>query len=145
MGATSFGHAGQRLSALLDDELDDREALQVTRHLATCDECMDELEDLRAARSALRGLQAPPDPSVAFMLQTVVLGEPAAQEQHLVRRVVLAGSGVALLGVLVVAFVLGADQGTVVPPVDRFVVDHVGSVEGGPMVTPVGVQPSAQP
>jgi|GEM_PF-2804193 len=144
MGAIPFSHAGERLSALLDDELDDRGALQVTRHLAVCDECMDELEDLRAARSALRGLQAP-DPGVAFMLQTVVLGEPAPQEPHLVRRVALAGSGVALLGVLVVAFVLGAEQGTVVPPVDRFVVDHVFSVEGGPMVTPVGVQPSAQP
>ena len=144
MGATPFGHAGERLSALLDDELDDRAALQVTRHLASCDQCMDELEDLREARSALRGLHAP-EPDLAFMLQTVVLGEPAPEEPHLVRRLALAGSGVAVLGVLVMAFVLGADQGTVVPPVDRFVVDHVFSVEGGPMVTPVGVQPSAQP
>ncbi len=51
-----FGHEGDRLSAFLDDELGDRDAMVVTRHLARCDGCTDELEQLRSLRAALRGL-----------------------------------------------------------------------------------------
>ena len=40
-------HDDERLSAFLDDELGEREALAVTRHLRDCDECRDELEQLR--------------------------------------------------------------------------------------------------
>ncbi len=54
--------AGHRLSAFLDDELDDQDALAAARHLAGCTRCFAELEALRTTREAVRrlpSLQAP--------------------------------------------------------------------------------------
>lgn len=58
--------AGARLSALLDDELSDEVALEVTRHLSRCDACLAELEALRATREALRRLPALQAPVLAL-------------------------------------------------------------------------------
>lgn len=134
-------HEGERLSAFLDDELTDDQAIAVTRHLAACDACLEELEDLRAAREALRGLRAPEAP-LSFMVQTVVLPAGAAEPDPSWPRVVTAVGTVSTVLVLVVlALGGGAGSGTVVPPVERFVADHVGGVEGGPVLTPVRLDP----
>lgn len=134
----AFGHEGDRLSALLDDELEERDALAVTRHLERCGDCRDELEHLRSTRSALRSLP-PVAPPLAWMVETAVLG-PGESDQHPMRSVVgglLAGT----LAVLVLAFLLGGDvPGSVRPEVDQLVVDHVRSVEGGPVVVPVRLE-----
>ena len=126
--------ADARLSAFLDDELDDDTALRVTRHLRHCQRCLDDLEGLRATRDALRrlpGLQAP------------VLTAEARPDRPNVRRVsrtaVVTGAVsmvVVLLGGTVYA--LGGDQGTVEPPVDMFLVDHLARTGGGPVPPPVG-------
>lgn len=132
--AGSFGHDGDRLSAFLDDELGERAALEVTRHLQDCDDCRAELEELRSTRSALRSLP-PVAPSLSWMVETAVLVPTGDGSRPLP---VVAGvvAGLAVL-VLAGAFALGGDRGTVQPPVDRLVVDHVRSVDGGPVVTPV--------
>lgn len=136
--AGGFGHEGDRLSAFLDDELDERDALHVTRHLRRCPDCTDELEQLRATRAALRALP-PVAPSLSWMVETAVLGPGERPTGRLAA--VLAPIALAVLGaagiVLVGAFLLGASDGSVQPPVDRMVVDHVRSVEGSPVVTPV--------
>jgi len=51
-----------QLSAYLDGELPPHEMDDVRRHLTDCDECRQELEDLRATRDIVRRVQAPPLP-----------------------------------------------------------------------------------
>lgn len=132
---SSQHHEEERLSAFLDDELDDDTALGVTRHLAGCASCMEELEQLRAMRTALRGLPIVEPPPV--LLQGVA-GAAASYELALRRhRRTVAALMAAIALVVTAAFVAGDDPGTVSPPVDLFVVDHVTRVGGGPMVTPV--------
>lgn len=130
-------HEDERLSALLDDELGVDEALEVTRHVADCERCMRELELVREARSALRALppaQRPqelltrphPEPSVVGV-------SPLPWARRL-----LSAAAVSIGLVAATAFVLGSDErGTVAPPVDVFVADHLARVDGGLMLTPV--------
>lgn len=137
--AAAFGHEGDRLSAFLDDELDERDALAVTRHLERCPACCQELEQLRRTRAALRSLP-PVVPSLSWMVETAVLG-PAEQRRSRAGVVALS-IAVAAGAAVAVAFALGGGgTGSVQPPVDSLVVDHVRSVEGGPVVTPVRLEP----
>ena len=126
-------HDDERLSAFLDDEVDEREALAVTRHLRACDDCRDELEQLRRARSALRSLPSVEAP-LSFMVESVLLGPP---ERHRGHSVVGLGLAVAAGVLLVAAFALGGESGGVTPDVDGLVGDHMRSVGGTPVVAPV--------
>lgn len=129
-------HEDERLSAFLDDELAEDDALEVTRHLADCDRCLAELEDLRAARSLLRGLPNLDPPAAIF---SGAVADATLERMRWSRTVRVAS--VALAGTAIIsaaAFAVGGDDGgTVVPPVEMFVVDHVVRVGGGPMITPV--------
>lgn len=126
--------SGDRISAFLDDELDEPRAMAVTRHLADCDTCLAELEALRHTRDALRRWAAMPAP-------VVPLG--GIERPGLVRKVsrglrlVSAGlaAAVALAGL---AYVLGEDRGEVVPPADLFLVDHLARTGDGPLPAPYG-------
>jgi anti-sigma factor RsiW len=51
-------HLGDRLSALVDGELDGAELDRVHAHLAGCETCRAEAADLRALKQKLRGLTA---------------------------------------------------------------------------------------
>lgn len=133
----NFGHEGDRLSAFLDDELDERDALAVTRHLARCGECRDELEDLRSTRAALRSLPQV-EPSLAWMVETAVLGPGEARRSRWAPAV-LATVAVAL-AMVGTAFAFGDDAGDVRPAVEQLVVDHVRSVDAGPVVVPVRLE-----
>lgn len=136
-------HEDERLSAFLDDELSDDDALEVTRHLAGCDRCLAELEDLRHARALLRGLPNLDPPATIF---SDAVAHASLERLRWSRTVRLAS--VALLGTAVMsaaAFAAGGeDHGTVVPPVELFVVDHVVRVGGGPMITPVDLGASGR-
>lgn len=130
-------HEAARLSALLDDELSEAAALAVTRHVAGCADCHADLEGLRAARAAVRGLPnvAPP----VAMLSGVA--DEARRRRHRRRRI--AASAVLTLSVVtattLAAFVMGRDRGTVVPPVELYLVDHVARMGGGPVIVPVNL------
>lgn len=129
-------HARERLSAFLDDELEEQQALEVARHLARCDACLEELEEIRAARAALRRL---PDlhPPASLFTDAVARATCTHVRRQRGLRVALSALG-AWLALGTVAFVAGAEaRGTVTPPVDLFVVDHVTRFGGGPMITPV--------
>lgn len=67
------------VSAYLDRELDGGEMLSLRRHMEECSECRAELEELRLARHALRGL-CEVEPSAGFedRLRVAVMGRPAA-------------------------------------------------------------------
>ncbi len=130
-------HEHERLSALLDDELDVDEALEVTRHVADCERCLRELELIREARWALRALPPVQPPEE---LLTHLLGDPAAVEMSpaLRARRLLSAAAVSIGLVAATAFMLGSDErGTVAPPVDVFLADHLARVDGGLMLTPV--------
>lgn len=122
-----------RLSAFLDDELDDDTALRLARHLAACDGCLHELETLRATRDALRRLPA---------LQAPVLTRQVRPDREAVRRLsrtAMVGCAMALIVAVLggTAWVVGDDDGDVVPPVEMFLVDHVARTGGGPVPGPV--------
>lgn len=135
----AFRHESDRLSAFLDDELGDADAVEVAQHVGRCEQCHGELEDLRATRTALRALPTV-TPSLSWMVETVVLG-PQDRRSHTAAVLTLASAAVV---VLVAAFVLGGDQlGSVRPPVDDLVFDHVRSVGGGPVVVPVQLDADA--
>ena len=126
--------ADVRLSAFLDDELDEERALRVARHLHACQACLDALEELRFARDALRRL---PD------LQAPVLTAEARPERRNVRRVsrtAMLTSATSLVLALLggTVYALGGDEGEVEPEVDMFLVDHVARTGGGPVPPPVG-------
>lgn len=137
-GPRSTRHEDERLSAYLDDELSDDEALVVTRHLARCDSCVAELDGIRRARAALRrlpNLEPPPALFLDAAFTATVTG--GVSGWPLGARVVVAGL-LAALGIGATAFLAGGEpDGTVAPPVELFVVDHVLRVGGGPVITAV--------
>jgi anti-sigma factor RsiW len=130
---------GDRISAFLDDELDDERALEVTRHLAGCRGCLDELEALRATRDALRrlpGLQAP----LPVLTVAGAVGANPSLLRRTGRRLQLASAALAIVtGVVGLAYLAGDEGGGIVPPVDLFLVDHVARTGGGPVPAPFGL------
>lgn len=129
------GHPDDLLSAFLDDELDEASALRVTRHLADCPDCLADLEGLRAARSAVRGLPDIPAPPTSLF---AAVPDVAAHTPSGRGRLAAAGVAAGLAALLTTAFVLGdGEPGEVVPPVEVVVVDHVARTGGGPMIQPV--------
>lgn len=133
--ASGDHHEEDRLSALLDDELPEEDALEVTRHVARCDRCLADFNALFETRHALRSL--PPVDTPLDLYASLVGGIPTVSSldegSRGLRLVAAVAAGAAILGAA--AFVAGgAEQpGTVSPPVDVFVVDHVTRMEGGPM------------
>jgi anti-sigma factor RsiW len=138
---------GDRISAFLDDELDDERALEVTRHLAGCEPCLDELEALRATRDALRRLPGLQAPLPVLTVAGAVGANPSLLRRtgrpllrRVGRRLHLASAAVAdRRGVVGLAYLAGDERGDVVPPVDLFLVDHVARTGGGPVPAPFGL------
>ena len=129
-------HPDDLLSAFLDDELDEATSLRVTRHVADCPTCLADLDGLRQARAALRGL-----PAIAAPPASMFAAVPrAAAHADATSRGWLTAAGVAagMAALLTTAFVLGeGEPAQVVPPVDVVVVDHVARTGGGPVIQPV--------
>lgn len=130
------GHAsGAELSSFLDDELDDARSLSLTRHVTGCGWCRAELEALRATRSALRGLPAIQAPVLRREVR------PLVRVRTWSRRVVaFVGVSAATLALGAAAYVAGGEGGggEVVPPVERFLLDHLARTGDGPVPAPLG-------
>lgn len=133
--------AGARLSAFLDDELPEDQALALTRHVTACARCRSELEGLRAAREALRRL-----PRLQAPVLTSGLAVRRVWRERAARRLrVAAVAAVVPAAVLGIVYLAGAEgPGEVVPPTDRFLVEHIARTGGGPVSTPV-VAPPVEP
>lgn len=124
--------AGDQLSAFLDDELDDDAALRLTRHVTACAACRVEMEDLRHTRSWLRRLPALQAPVLTSERRSL----PRVRTWS--RRLLVLVALLTLVAVaLVVAYVVGG-QGEVVPPVERFLLDHLARTGDGPVPAPFG-------
>jgi len=92
-----MSHLGELLSAHLDDEVTPEERTRIEAHLAGCSECSRELEDLDAARSAIRTLPLLDPPRG-------LVPRPAARAPWLRRRWVAAAGAIAA-GALAVGLV----------------------------------------
>lgn len=121
-----------RLSAFLDDELDDDTALTVARHLADCPWCHRELESLRVTREALRQLPALQAP--VLRAETWAAGGLRAWSR---RTVATAGLAAATLALLVVVYVVGGGTGEVVPSVEPLP-EHLARTTDSSLPAPIG-------
>lgn len=144
-------HLGQRLSALIDGELDYDERDRVLGHLARCAWCRDEAAALRtlkrrmnalgetAAGAALTGrlMGLSSDdrawPQTAGGWSSAESGAGADADARSIARYLLAGSfAVFLVGLGTAAFIAGGDPQTqlpapkVTPSVDVFLLEHDG-------------------
>lgn len=135
-----YGHVGGgRLSAFLDDELGDDDALALTAHVTGCPTCRAELEALRATRTAVRSL--PPLRGLPGVQAPVLTAEVRGLQQvrSWSRRVIaVSGLAAAALALGAAAYVAGGDGGEVVPPVERFLLDHLARTGDGPVPAPLG-------
>jgi anti-sigma factor RsiW len=71
-----MSHLRDRLAALVDGELDHDGRDRVLAHLAACDECRREADDLRALKARLARLSDPPAPP-ELIARLLALGPPA--------------------------------------------------------------------
>ena len=153
-------HLGDRISALVDGELDHDARDRALAHLATCTRCREAAAEERWLKSRLHRLPAS-EPS-ADLLATLFAGPQAATRRTgaagvlepaafgLPARLLLAGAGAVSVMVLGVAYLLGGSGNplppapAVSPPVGQFSAEFAGTTGGLPFSDPaVGVYPVA--
>ncbi len=126
-----MNHLGHRLSALIDEELDDTERDRVLVHLARCEACRGEavaLRTLKRRMNALGGAAA----DAALMRRLIGLGPfaPASggREFRPSWYVTLGATAVVVVGVGTAAFLAGGDanqpEPRVTPAVDTYMLQH---------------------
>jgi anti-sigma factor RsiW len=125
-------HYGPELSAFLDGELSVEEQEMIVKHLQTCTDCLLELQDLDAARTAVRALPRvePPIPLLPRL--------PVRSQRTSMRRLAVAAAG--FIGAAFIAFNMAASgpEPTAVD-LDQFADRHIVrvSVDDGAAVVPV--------
>ena len=132
-------HYGPELSAFLDGELTSDEQVMIVKHLQTCTDCLLELQDLDAARTAVRSMPGvePGDEMVARL--------PVRHQRTSLKRLGVAAA--AVIGAIVIALNMAASGPDPTPvDLDQFADQHNVrlSVEDGVTGVPVnapGVTP----
>jgi len=138
-----MSHLGDRLSALVDGELDGAELDRAHAHLASCERCRAEAAELRALKQKLRGLAAgvPADADMTRRLIAITgpggpLPPPAGPgtrrpgpRRRVRRRYLMLGTVSLVVGLGAAAFTVGgggpaAPGPRVTPPVEMYVVEH---------------------
>lgn len=130
-------HYGPELSAFLDGELSAGEQAMIVKHLQTCTDCLLELQDLDASRTAIRSLPGiePPDPIVARL--------PVARQRTSLRRLAIAAAGFGAAAVIAFNMVTSGPGPTPVD-LDQFADQHnvrlsvEDGVTGIPVIAPGG-------
>jgi anti-sigma factor RsiW len=143
-GSTAPGgrHLGDLLSALLDGELSRSAEAAAQAHLATCQTCRAELEDVRLAQSWVRRLPSA-EPPLGY-LERLAVEPPEESRRRLAPRWVnvaaLAASAAAAVGLLGLA---PPRDAPVSPRFDRMVEAHAtgASLSSDPLsrLAPIGV------
>ena len=150
-----MSHLGDRLSALVDGELDGAERDRAHAHLAGCERCRTEAAELRAVKRRLRSL--PPDaPAEAAITRRLIAmagpGGPlppqrrlqrvpvAARPRAARRRYLVLGAVFLVVGLGAAAFTAGGSQGVpgpkITPPVQMYSVEHAIITGGVPFTGP---------
>ena len=71
-----MSHLGDRLSALVDGELDGAERDRAHAHLASCEQCRAEAAELRALKQKLRGLMSRAPAEAAMTRRLIAMTGP---------------------------------------------------------------------
>ncbi len=132
-------HLGDRLSALIDGELDGAERDRAHAHLAGCEQCRTEAAELRALKRKLSTL-LPGAPAEAAMTRRLIAmtgpggplpprRPPGRPGRGPVRRSYLViGTMSLVVGLSTVAFTAGGGEATpgprITPPVEMYSVEH---------------------
>lgn len=135
-------------SAWIDSELGAVDRVRMASHLQRCSRCRNAVHGLRATQSVLRSLPVRTLPSGIAVSRA---GGDAPRRRRAsaasLRRVATRSSVVAAALVVVLGaagFVAGSSQPSQPPvsvPVDVYVADHLVRSVGGPVSTPVLVEP----
>jgi anti-sigma factor RsiW len=83
-----MSHLGDRLSALVDGELDGAELDRVHAHLASCEQCRTEAAELRALKKKLRALMTGAPAEAAMTRRLIAMtgpGGPMPPRRRLLR------------------------------------------------------------
>src|SRR6266700_1266197 len=137
-----MSHLGNRLSALVDGELDGAELDRAHAHLAGCQQCRAEAAELRALKQKLRALMT---------------GAPAASRPGPVRprparrrRYLLLGTVSLVVGLGTAAFTAGGGSDAapgprITPPVEMYSVEHAITTGEVPFPAPTAESSSNAP
>ena len=166
-----MSHLGERLSALVDGELDGAERDRAHAHLASCEQCRSEAAELRVLKQTLRGLMAGPPAEAAMTRRLIAMtgpGGPLPPRRRLLRlappmvrretrrpgprgparrRYLLFGAVSLVIGLGTAAFTVGgggaaAPGPRITPPVEMYSVEHAITTGEVPFTGPSG-RPSA--
>lgn len=131
---TAVHHPGDRLSAFLDGELATGETESVGAHLAECGACRIELQELDAARTAVRALPRLDRPDLSLAVRRT----DAEERSHRSRTAAYVAAGATAAAAVVVALALMGGSDAPAVDIDRLVVHHNArqSVEAGFSVIP---------
>ncbi len=137
--ALPAAHYGPELSAFLDGELSPQEQAAIVKHLESCTECLLELQDLDASRTAIRSLPGiePAEPIAARL--------PVRAQRTSLKRLAVAAAGFIAAAVIAVNMISAGPPATPVD-LDQFADQHNVrlSVEDGVTGVPV-IAPGATP
>jgi anti-sigma factor RsiW len=161
-----MSHLGDRLSALIDGELDGAERDRAYAHLASCEQCRAEAAELRALKQKLSGLMAGtpaeaamtrrliamtgpggPMPPRRWRHRTLSPSRPAERRPRSARRrrYLVLGTVSLVVGLGTAAFTAGgggsaAPGPRITPPVDMYSVEHAITTGQVPFA-PASAQP----
>ena len=145
-----MSHLGDRLSALVDGELDGAERDRAHAHLASCEQCRAEAAELRALKQKLRGLMSRAPAEAAMTRRLIAMtgpGGPLPPRRRLLRlapptasrgtrrpgsvrrRYLVLGTVSLVVGLGTAAFTAGgsgdaAPGPRITPPVEMYSVEH---------------------
>ena len=153
-----MSHLGDRLSALVDGELDGAELDRAHAHLASCERCRAEAAELRALKQKLRGLAAGVPTDADMTRRLIAITGPGTRRpgprRRVRRRYLMLGTVSLVVGLGAAAFTVGgggpaAPGPRVTPPVEMYVVEHAittGEIPfAGPSVKPSPGAPASGP
>jgi anti-sigma factor RsiW len=169
-----MSHLGDRLSALVDGELDGAERDRAHAHLAGCEQCRAEAAELRALKQRLRGLTGGA-PAEADMTRRLIAitgpGGPVPPRRRLLRlaprppvaggsrrpglgrrvrrRYLVFGTVSLVVGLGTAAFTAGggaqvAPGPRITPPVEMYSIEHAITTGEVPFPGPSALPPSAR-
>jgi len=145
-----MSHLGDRLSALVDGELDGAERDRAHAHLASCEQCRAEAAELRALKQRLRGLMSGAPAEAAMTRRLIAMtgpGGPLPPRRRLLRlapatmnrgtrrpgpvrrRYLVLGTVSLVVGLGTAAFTAGGGGDAVpgpriTPPVEMYSIEH---------------------
>jgi len=157
-----MSHLGERLSALVDGELDGAERDRAHAHLASCEQCRSEAAELRVLKQTLRGLMAGPPAEAAMTRRLIAVtgpggplpprrrlrrlappSQPTRRPGPARRRYLVFGTVSLVVGLGLAAFTVGgsgdaAPGPRITPPVEMYSVEHAITTGEVPFTGPSG-------